>query len=101
MSFLTLNLCPLFAHSGRCLFSVICPIILRSGSIKLNLNQPLSEDLTLPVFGSLERRRRIDAYQARKHINYCEIWIIASQEGNVADYCPEWINQPDSGSATK
>ncbi len=52
MSFLTLNLCPLFAHSGRCLFSVICPIILRSGSIKLNLNQPLSEDLTLTEIGS-------------------------------------------------
>lgn len=79
MSFLTLNLCPLFAHSGRCLFSVICPIILRSGSIKLNLNQPLSEDLTLPVFGSEDERRKIIVGNAQKERNCCDLWIITKK----------------------
>lgn len=76
MSFLTLNLCPLFAHSGRYLFSVICPIILRSGSIKLNLNQPLSEDLTLPENGSADGRRRVIAEKAQITADCCDAGII-------------------------
>lgn len=39
--------CPPLAQSGRCLFSVIYPIIPRLASIKPNLNQTLREDPTV------------------------------------------------------
>ena len=56
---------------------------------------------TLPFFGSLERRRRIDAGQALIKEDCCEKRIIVFLERNSPDYCSNCISKPDRGSATK
>lgn len=58
-------------------------------------------DPELPFFGSLERRRRIDAGQALIKEDCCEKRIIVFLERNSPDYCSNCISKPDRGSATK
>lgn len=68
----------------------------RLGSIKLNLNQTLSEDPTLGVFGSEEERKRIHAVIAQINTDYCGICIIFFTQGNVVIVAPDaWAGRPD------